>query len=206
MDSLFTKILSRTFYKWINYYRLHNFDKTNSNIKLVIGAGRTFYKGWLSSDIGLLDISNRENWETYFLPNSISRILAEHVWEHLDEDTCNASLKNCFYFLKPGGRLRIAVPDGFNNDPIYYNHVKPGGTGDGADDHKFLYNYKTLSEKLAKQGFKVELLEYFDESGNFNNIKWSSDDGPIKRSLINDHRNKNGQIKYTSLLLDGIKI
>ena len=41
----------------------------------------------------------------------------------------------------PGGNFRIAVPDGFHTDPSYIENVKPGGTGEGSEDHKNLFNY-----------------------------------------------------------------
>ena len=58
---------------------------------------------------------------------------------------------NCYEFLRPGGRLRIAVPDGFHPEPGYIEYVRPGGTGIGADDHKVLYNYQSLRKLLEKQ-------------------------------------------------------
>jgi len=58
----------------------------------------------------------------------------------------DAANKNAFDFLRIGGTLRIAVPDGCHPDPNYIEHVRPGGTGAGADDHQFLYTYKTITE------------------------------------------------------------
>jgi predicted SAM-dependent methyltransferase len=131
--------------------------------------------------------------------------LAEHVWEHLGSRQAIIANANCFEFLRPGGRLRIAVPDGFHPDPAYIEYVRPGGTGAGADDHKVLYNYKLISEELKNVGFEFRLLEYWDENGQFHFQEWSSEDGHISRSKRYDPRNQDGSLTYTSLIVDAIK-
>ena len=97
------------------------------------------------------------------------------------------------------------MPDGFNPNQEYLDWVKPGGTGDGAKDHKVLYNYKTFKEIFESVGFKVKMLEYYDETGEFHFEEWHPDEGPIKRSKRYDKRNKDGKLNYTSLILDAIK-
>ena len=52
----------------------------------------------------------------YFNEGSIDAILAEHVWEHLAEEEGLAAAKCCYRYLRPGGYLRVAVPDGFHPD------------------------------------------------------------------------------------------
>ena len=99
----------------------------------------------------------------------------------------------------------MAVPDGFNPSEEYINYVKPGGTGNGADDHKLLYNYKLMSGFLENVGFKVNLLEYFDENGQFHKAPWDPEDGMIRRSADHDERNRDGKLGYTSLIIDAIK-
>jgi len=107
--------------------------------------------------------------------------------------------------VKKGGYLRAAVPDGLHPSRKYIDAVKPGGTDSGSDDHKVLYNYKKFSEIFCKAGFDVELLEWFDEKGNFNFKEWDKDAGMIHRSKRYDQRNEDGQLNYTSIILDAIK-
>jgi predicted SAM-dependent methyltransferase len=201
-------------------YRLKHFIKrlilkkrlSNNTIKKInIGAGpdglRPEYADWISVDKDFLDITMEEDWLN-FTPgySSLDNILAEHVWEHLTDKDTQLANTNCYKFLKKGGRLRIAVPDGFNTDKDYIERVKPGGSGIGSDDHKILYNYQIMSERLKSAGFeRIEFLEYWDENQNFNHIDWKVDDGFIKRSLKYDSRNKDGKLGYTSLIVDAIK-
>lgn len=141
----------------------------------------------------------------YFQKDSVDRILGEHVWEHLTLEDGAVAAATCFTFLKKGGRLRVAVPDGFHPDENYIEFVKPGGLGAGADDHKVLYNYQTFSRIFEQAGFRVELLEYFDENGIFHAQNWDMSDGYIHRSIRYDSRNSDGKPVYTSLIIDAVK-
>jgi predicted SAM-dependent methyltransferase len=173
--------------------------------KIIIGSAGISRPGWLATDKDTLDIVDRKSFLRYWEPGSIDTFMAEHVWEHLTEEEAIHANANCYEFLRPGGRLRIAVPDGFHPNPVYIDYVRPGGTGAGADDHKVLYNYQSLNEQLEKQGFSVNLLEYWDELGQFHFKEWTSEDGHIVRSKRYDPRNQDGSLTYTSLIVDAVK-
>lgn len=173
--------------------------------RIAIGVGSAHRRGWLNTDKKELNLLNRNDFSKYWPNNSIHAFLAEHVWEHLTLEEASLANRHCLEFLKPGGYLRIAVPDGYNPNQAYLDYVKPGGNGSGADSHKVLYNYKLLKEELEKAGYITKLLEYWDENGRFHINNWSNKKGFIERSLENDPRNKNGKTNYTSLIVDAIK-
>lgn len=173
--------------------------------RIVIGASGVEYPGWLSTDRAQIDVARRECFARHWRRNSRWAFLAEHVWEHLEPNDAKLAAENCFEFLRPGGRLRIAVPDGLHPDPDYQERVRPGGLGAGAMDHKVLYTFMTLKELLEAAGFEVEMLEYWDETRTFNFREWSSDDGYIRRSCRFDPRNQGGSLAYTSLIVDARK-
>jgi predicted SAM-dependent methyltransferase len=175
-------------------------------IKFNLGsAGINADDSWFATDIELLNITKESDWKKLLFHLKADNLMAEHVWEHLSEADTKKANQNCFKFLKKNGVLRIAVPDGFHPDKDYIDYVKPGGHGAGADDHKILYNYVTLRESLEKVGFKVNLLEYWDEQGNFNCVNWTDEGGHIRRSKRYDDRNKDGVLRYTSLIADAVK-
>jgi predicted SAM-dependent methyltransferase len=161
---------------------------------------------WFPTDIRLLNLTKDAHWRR-ILPFSIrlDNIMAEHVWEHLSDRDTELANANCFKYLKSNGVLRLAVPDGYMPDPAYIEDVRPGGKGAGADDHKLLYNYKIMTERLEKAGFKVQLLEYWDEQGQFHHTDWTNENGYIERSRRYCPRNKGGKLVYTSLIVDAIK-
>jgi predicted SAM-dependent methyltransferase len=171
-------------------------------IRIVIGASGVHDRGWTPTDIEYLDITREVDWQRFFTPASITGMLAEHVWEHLTPSDSMQAARLCQKYLKSNGYLRAAVPDGLRPDPSYIEHVKPGGTGPGADDHKLLYTYRTFKDVFEEAGFRVEILEYFDENGDFHSVDWNPEDGMIYRSRRFDPRNKDGKLHYSSLIID----
>ena len=156
------------------------------------GSGLSAYPGWFSSKVDTLDLLRREDFIRLWSPGTREAFLAEHVFAHLTFEQAQRAAAHCFEFLRPGGRLRVAVPDGCHPDPQYREHVRPGGTGPGADDHKILPTWRTLEAQLVGAWFKVALLKFWDEAGHFRVGEWSPDDGPIRRSRRIDPRNQDG--------------
>ncbi len=128
-------------------------------------------------------------------------MVAEHVWEHLDQEEGLIAACTCYRFLIPGKHIRIAVPDALKPDPEYHELCKVGGR----DGHKFFYDYMSLTSLFQSAGFEVRPLEYWDEIGEFHQSDWDSADGHIGRSLKFDPRNKHNKYAYTSLMVDAVK-
>jgi predicted SAM-dependent methyltransferase len=176
-----------------------------SPLRIVVGAGGLFEPGWIPTDVDVLDILDERHWRRLFGENTIDAVLAEHVWEHLSAEQGLLAAKNCYRFLRPGGYLRVAVPDGFHPDREYIERVRPGGSGAGADDHKLLYTHESFRRLLESAGFRVELLEFFDSAGQFHATNWDAAQGKIDRSQRFDDRNQGGKLVYTSVILDARK-
>ncbi len=175
------------------------------NDRIILGAGDTVYPGWIATEVNMLDVTRRADFVGRWPSGSVAGFLAEHVWEHLDEERALAALTNCFEFLRPGGRLRLAVPDGLHPEPAYCEWVRPGGNGPGAADHRQLYTHRTLVAQLRRIGFRTRLLEFWDERGLLHTRQWSSADGHVERSVRHDQRARAGIGRYTSLIVDAIK-
>jgi len=190
------------FLKISKYFGWQYYLRTAKEIKIIVGAGKTKYKGWFNTDIDTLDVTNENDFKKYFKNKKIKNILAEHILEHLKDDELNLMVMNFFKYSDKDVNIRIAVPDGFHSEVSYIDKVKPGGSGEGAHDHKHLFNYKSLSKLFEKNGFRSELIEYWDEAGKLHTKYKNDDNGYITRSFINDERNKNGKPNYTSLIID----
>jgi predicted SAM-dependent methyltransferase len=117
----------------------------------------------------LLGTANKkDDWDQRFSPESITAILAEHVWEHLTYDDRVQAAKICYEYLKVGGYVRCAVPDALFPIEEYQNIVKIGGPGPKdhpAASHKIVHTYRTLKTMFESAGYQVQLLEYCDENG-----------------------------------------
>ena len=161
-----------------------------SPLRIVIGSSGVFEPGWIPTNSDQLNLLHQESWDLYFRHESIEALLAEHVWEHLTVAEGKTAAAICYRYLKHGGYLRIAVPDGLFPCAQYQEYIGVGGKGGGGEigGHKVVYTYRTLSETLESAGFTVTLLEYHDELGNLHLNEWRPEDGMIHRSRRFDSR------------------
>ncbi|MEW4306002.1 class I SAM-dependent methyltransferase [Rossellomorea marisflavi] len=176
--------------------------------KIVIGAGPYHNNpSWIHTDEQELDLLIEETWKRTYEESSISAILAEHVWEHLTAEEGFEAAKRCYRYLRKGGYVRCAVPDGFFPDEEYQHIVQIGGPGPAdhaAASHKIVHTYKSLTEMFSQAGFEVKLLEYCDENGQFHASEWDEAKGVIFRSKKVDPRNRE-VLTFPSLMVDAVK-
>lgn len=171
-------------------------------LNVILGSGPVTYPGWIATDSEVLDVISVRDWKRLFPPCSIDRLMAEHLFEHLSDSECTIAFMECFRYLKPGGLLRIAVPDGNRKDTDYVEEVTPP-----KDGHKMLFTVEDLMKRLVQTGFDVTPLEYFDAKEEFHCYPWDETDGLIRRSARYDtqERFKRGRLYYTSLIVDARK-
>ena len=177
-------------------------------LRIILGAGDQRYPGWIATQQADLDLLRPEVWAASFGERRADAFLCEHVWEHMTEAEGRAAARLCFAYLRPGGYLRCAVPDGNFPDPEYQRTVQIGGPGPldhPAADHKIVYTAGLFADIFRGAGFEVDLLEYCDERGRFHYNQWDAAQGKIYRSLRFDHRNQDGALKSVSLILDANK-
>ena len=126
-------------------------------IKLNLGCGwRNFGSDWIhidGGDYGHLDYNDITNLE--FEDNSVDLIYASHVIEYFDINEVKQLLREWRRVLKPGGELRVAVPDFEAMNILYHNgKVKLKDIigplygrmpmGDKMIYHKTTYDYELL--------------------------------------------------------------
>jgi len=171
-------------------------------LNLMIGGGQTAYDGWIFTDRDFLDVTQPDQWAALFAPDTIDRILSEHMLEHLSESQAETTLRECHRYLKPGGLLRLAVPDGYRRDAAYVAEAAPPNDG-----HQVFYNIDTLTSLLTSLGFTITPLEYFDANERFHARPWDENEGMIMRSVRFDTQKdfQRGDLFYTSLIVDARK-
>lgn len=176
--------------------------------RIIIGAGHVHYDGWVSTEIGHLNLLDVDTFRRYFQAegNCVDAFLCEAVFEHLPVEKLLDAARLCHRFLKPGGYIRAAVPDGYHPDPDYIACVKPGGWGSGADGHLSLFTYEQFVLLFVGAGFRpVRLLEWWGQDGRFHARPWSTTQGPIDRCLAHDPRNQDSRPHYTSIIIDAFR-
>lgn len=79
-----------------------------------LGCGRRFHPGWRNLDIA----PSHESVDRFdvrqplpFADASVDFVYHSHLLEHLALDDARTFLRECFRILKPGGTIRMAVPD-----------------------------------------------------------------------------------------------
>jgi YD repeat-containing protein len=172
--------------------------------RLLLGRSPFPQPSWIALDTTLFDGTNGKEWATYFKPNHVDAVVAEGVLEYLTPQQGQQLAQHCFAYLKPGGYLRLAVPDGYHPDPSYIQQVRVGSVEQGRE-RRVLYTYPYLTDMLKAVGFRVTPLEYFDADGRFHAVEWNPAGGKIHRSARFDARNQKRPLSYTSLIVDARK-
>ena len=167
---------------------LRQASKLNSrHAKLNIGCGRNIKSGWLNVDLSDdADISLDMREPFPFKSNSFQIIYSEHFLEHIDypEQTL-AFLRECYRVLEAGGIFSVGVPDtewpileycGLK-DEGYFRTMKerwhPAWCQTRMEqinyhfrqenEHRFAYDFETLSASLASVGFENIRKRPFDK-------------------------------------------
>ena len=149
-----------------------------SPIMLNVGCGTDYKEGWINIDnnsdnnIERLDL----NWDLRnplpFEDNSVDFVFNEHFFEHLTVEEGQMAMKDIMRVLKPGGVMRIAMPDleqvvhhylhvPLSKDPVIKEHgftdVKTRAEWMNMSfrwwGHKWLYDYEELERRLKEAGY-----------------------------------------------------
>lgn len=147
-------------------------------VKLNIGCGTDYKDGWINIDnnsdnnIEKLDL----NWDLRtplpFHDDSIDFIFNEHFIEHLSVEEAKNTIQDLMRVLKPGGVMRIAMPDleivvnnylhvPLNKDPIIRTYkmdfIKTRAEWMNMSfswwGHKWLYDWEELQRRLREAGY-----------------------------------------------------
>ena len=94
--------------------------------------------------------------------SSLNYIYSSHFFEHIFKEDAVALLKSCLYALKPGGVIRIAIPDLAYAISLYKQGKKTemledyffvSSKGSYLARHKYMYDFEMIKEILEKIGF-----------------------------------------------------
>ena len=134
--------------------------------RLHLGCGTKHIEGFTNIDIRYLpgvDEVNNIRFLRNYKDNSVDLIYACHVLEHFSRWEYKNALTRWYEILKPGGVLRLAVP---NFSAIASRYVQTGNLNEvmgllyGGQDYDENYHYVTfdmnsLNTDLTSIGFKV---------------------------------------------------
>jgi predicted SAM-dependent methyltransferase len=141
--------------------------------KLHLGSGKEILEGWINID--MLDIAHPDyvTWDlagglpSFYKDESVDFIFSQHFLEHLTRSQALALLSDCYRKLKPGGVMRIVVPDlaevvrRYNKNNVYADKggYSPKNRCEMMNDafhkwgHKYMYDFAELHELVREAGF-----------------------------------------------------
>ena len=146
--------------------------------KLHLGCGHIHAEGWCNVDVlstGATDLVMDISTLPGLADDTVEMIYSCHVLEHFSEAEVPEILSRWFEVLRPGGEIRISVPDLDAITRIYQKNIEHfrvagnqpwialiyGGQKDAYDFHKTGFNYCWLKYLLEQAGFTdVSLYEH----------------------------------------------
>lgn len=127
-------------------------------IKLDLGAGDVSPEGFTP----LGNVNGTAIYPLSAADGSVDVIRASHVLEHFPHGQIADVLKEWVRALRPGGEIRIAVPNFewiaesyMAGQPINTQGYVMGGQIDGADFHKATFDKRSLTQQLAAAGLML---------------------------------------------------
>lgn len=129
--------------------------KTHEPIRLNIGAGDVVIPGFTAIDRKF----GTEAYPLNYPDNSVDEIRCVHMLEHLSFKEALEAIQEWRRVLKPGGRIRLSVPDvkkvaGLAGQDPRWAFYLMGGQIDANDFHKSAYDEERLSAYLDKYDFE----------------------------------------------------
>lgn len=137
-------------------------------MKLNLGGGNVVIEGFENVDRN----NGKEVYPLAVEDNTVDEIRASHILEHFSYNEAFKVLKHWWTKLKPGGTIKIAVPDLEKLIAMYQDKEAPnrgkllqyihGGQLDSNDIHKCSFDKGTLVEMMTKAGF-ADVEEWHDD-------------------------------------------
>lgn len=127
------------------------------------GCGTHLHSSWLNVDIvparsGVIAMDLREEWP---IPdNFFDVVYHSHVLEHMSRNEGIKFLKQCFRILKPGGILRVAIPDLESIAREYIYQLEAARTGDLEAVARYHWIILEFIDQLTRHHPGGEMLEF----------------------------------------------
>jgi len=147
------------------------------------------YENYISVDINPPDMECAVKWDlrkAIPLPDdSVDRVLSEDFLEHVTVEDIRSIICECFRVLKPGGFMRIGVPD-YNNtkDRPYLKK----GKDPRFPEHITLTNHDIMQKIISQTPFRRYRFYHYWDGDEFVKEDIDYSVGIVKRTPDNDVR------------------
>lgn len=137
---------------------------TPTSAMLNLGCGRHFHPTWMNMDIVSFDpavIQYDIQSGLPFADGSFQVVYHSHVLEHLPRPRAAAFLKECNRVLKPGGILRVVVPDLETIARLYVKYLDGALQGDLEAAQRHEWMTLELLDQMVREQSGGEVLKFW---------------------------------------------
>jgi len=144
-------------------------QKSDSNLNassdrmLNIGCGRRYHRDWVNLDLESSDsdvIRHDVNKGIPFEQGHFDAVYHSHILEHLDPSDGQKLIQECYRVLKPGGVLRIVVPDLECIARLYLEMHQEAWSGDETSQINYNWMKLELLDQLVRRNSGGRMGKY----------------------------------------------
>jgi SAM-dependent methyltransferase len=132
-----------------------------------LGCGSRFHPDWVNADIApqnpsvmQCDLSRR----LPFPDNDFDVVYHSNVLEHIRRDDASAFMRECFRVLKPGGILRVAVPDLERICRLYLEKLQLATSGDVASAYDRDWMLLEMYDQTVREKSGGAMLDFLRQN------------------------------------------
>lgn len=137
-----------------------------ANICLNVGCGRRYHPDWINMDVAPSDskIIPCDLSEGIPLPDNYCDVVYHAaVIEHLRTSDSIKFIKECNRVLRPGGILRVGVPDLENLCRLYLDRLESAVSGNKQSVHDYDWIMTELFDQIVREQSGGEMVDWFRE-------------------------------------------
>ena len=134
-----------------------------------IGCGSVFHPAWVNLDLSPADPAVRR-WEARrglpFTDGAVDVCYASHVLEHLEPEQCTKLIADCHRVLRPGGIVRLAVPDLEEIARLYLENLALAAAGNRDGELRYDWMMVELLDQMTRSEPGGHMARHLAEGGS----------------------------------------
>ena len=132
-----------------------------------IGCGKRYHPDWTNIDMisaspHVISLNLLEPWP--FDPDSFEFVYHSHVLEHFSRKDGGNFLQNCYRILKPGGIIRVVVPDFEQIARLYLEFLEKSLSGDDQASKCYEWIQLELFDQMVRNHSGGQMIEYIKQN------------------------------------------
>jgi predicted SAM-dependent methyltransferase len=134
---------------------------------LNVGCGERFHAAWTNLDMRPVSPEVTRHDVRAALPfenDAFDGVYHSHVLEHLPRAEGERFLRECWRVLRPGGTIRVAVPDLEMLARLYLKHLEGAISGDHEAARRYEWSIIELIDQMVREQSGGEMLRYWHQN------------------------------------------